>query len=322
MGEQQVSSGRASGDLASEYVRRWYAAGLITDDQRQSILEFELQSDGRPVQRLTPVAEIATYLGGVIAFAAGAAVVAPNWSRLGLGGQVVLALAIAAVGFVVGRSFVRFGESGTNRVGWFLWAVATGGMALAAGAVVDELDPRDGAWIPFTIGIVVASVSGALWRNLDRPIQLATTGVGVLLTLVGAAELVDADTVVLAPAVWISSAAVGAVSAIGWMRPRIEALVASALGLMIGSFIFMDVSERFAAVLAVVTAAGIVGFAMFDRSMALIAVGVLAFFVATTSLMQIVLHGVVQRLIAALAGLLVVALVGLRAQRLGRPSVR
>lgn len=303
---------------AQDFVERWRAAGLITDAQGEAIMASE-SSSGGVARRLTLVAEIATYLGAVIAFAGGAAVVAPNWREIGLAGQSGLGLVIALVGFVTGRLLVRFGESGTDRVGGFLWAVGTGGIALAVAAVMNEVDPRDQAWYPFLIGVAVVVVSGALWRNLDRPLQLGTAGVGVMIALVGGAELVDADVWVLGPVVWLGSALVGGAAAVGRLRPRTEALALAAVGSMIGSFVFMDANEEFAAILAVVTAAGIVSFAMLDRSIPLIGIGVLAFFIATTSLMQIVLHGMLQRLVAALIGLAVVGVVAVRAQRMAQP---
>lgn len=303
---------------AQEFLHRWHAAGLLTDAQREAISAFEASGVSAP-RRLTLVAEIATYLGAVIAFAGGAAVVAPNWDRIGVPGQVGIGLAVAAVGFLSGRLLVGFGEAGTDRVGWFLWAVGTGGTALVATAVLNSIDPRDQAWFPLVIGVVVAAVGVALWRNLDRPLQLATAAVGVLMAVVGGAELVDADVWVLGPVIWIGAVTLGAAAQSGRVRPRLEALAVAAICSMIGSFVFMDANERFAAVLAVVTAAAIVTLAMIDRSIPLIVIGVLAFFVATISLMQIVLHGMTQRLAAALVGLLVVGVVAARAQHLDRP---
>jgi hypothetical protein len=304
---------------AEEFAKRWFDAGLLSAEQRDAVLAFERTTVAVGARRLTLVAEIATYLGAVIAFAGGAAVVAPNWERIGFVGQSMVGLAIAVVGFLAGRLIVRFGEPGADRVGWFLWAVGTGGVALAGAAAVHAAEPRDGSWYPLVIGVVVAVVSGALWRNLDRPLQLVTTGLGAILATVGAAELFDADTWVLGPVIWSGAVSVGGAAAVGRVQPRSEALAMAAVGAMIGSFVLMDANERLAAILAVVTAAGIVAFAMADRSIPLIGIGVLAFFVATTSLMQIVLHGMVQRLAAAAVGLVVVVIVAIRAQRLAQP---
>ncbi|MGA1051971.1 MAG: hypothetical protein ACO3WU_06710 [Ilumatobacteraceae bacterium] len=303
---------------ADEFLERWHAAGLLTDAQRDAISAFEASAVVAR-RRLTLVAEIATYLGAVIAFAGGAAVVAPNWDRIGVIGQVGVGGAIALVGFVSGRLLVGFGESGTDRVGWFLWAIGTGGIALVVAALMNAIDPRDQAWFPVAIGVVVAGLSGVLWRNLDRPLQLATAGVGAMMTIVGGAELVDADVWVLGPVIWLGSAVLGVAAGTGRLRPRLVAWAMASVGSMIGSFVFMDANEQFAAVLAVVTAAGIVTVAMIDRSIPLVVIGVLSFFVATTTLMQVVLHGMVQRLAAALLGLLVVGVVAVRAQHLGQP---
>lgn len=299
-----------------ESLNRWVEAGLVTSEQAEAIRSFEHLGEPAPPRRLTLVAEIATYLGGVIAFAGGAAVVGPNWERLGWGGQVALSLAIAVVAFAAGWRLAGVGEPGTRRISWFLWAVGTGGVGLASASVVSAVDPRNQGWYPFAIGTAVAVVSLALWRNRDRPLQLFTAGVGLLMVLLGSGDLLDVSTWFVASAVWLLAAALGVLAAVGAVQPRLEALAIASIGLMIGSFVFTDVAQTFSAILAVATAGAIVTYAMVDRSIALVAIGVGAFFIATTSMMQTVLHGTTQRLIAALLGLAVVTAVAMRSQRL------
>ena len=106
---------------------------------------------------MTLVAELATYLGAVIAVAGGAAIVGPNWSGLRLGGQLAVGLAIAVVGFVAGTWLARLGDAGSQRVAEFLWTAGTGGTALIAGIVVHAFEPDEGAWYPSAIGVVVSA---------------------------------------------------------------------------------------------------------------------------------------------------------------------
>lgn len=297
------------------HAEQWVEAGLISPQQATSIKHFEHLDEPPPQSRLTIVAEVASYLGSVIAFAGGAAIVGPNWERIGVGGQLLIAAAIAALGFVVGTWLVRLGEIGTERLGSFLWLVGTGGLAMAAAVVMHEIDPRDGGWYAVVIGAPLLAVGFGLWRNLDRPLQLLTTAAGLAAVAGGAGELTDLSPWVRAPVVWVAAAGFGMVAAAGRVRPRLVALVVAAAGMMIGSMLFSMESERLSALVAVATAALIVSYALHDRSWPLVAVGLFAFFVATTSLMQTVLHGMLARLVAVVFGLIVVAVVAMRAQR-------
>jgi MFS family permease len=298
----------------------WVGAGLISEQQAEAIRHFEHFDEPVAPRRLTLVAEVATYLGAVIALSGGAAIVGPNWDRIGLVGQLAIGVAIAAVALIVGRWLMGIGELGTERLGSFLWMVGAGGMALATGAVMNSIDPKEGAWYPLAIGGVVLAVGLALWRNLERPLQLLTAVIGVVLVGIGSQTLTDLSVWVSGPTVWIASAVFGVLAARSLVRPRLVALGVAAVGLMAGSLMLSSESERLAAIVAMATAALIVAFAMHDRSIPLLVLGMGAFFIATTSMMQTVLHGMVARMIAVVIGLAVVAYVAVRAQRMGGPQ--
>ena len=298
----------------------WVRAGLISEQQAESIKQFEHVDEPVDDRRLTVVAEVASYLGSVIAFAGGAAIIGPNWDELGLFGQLALGVAIAVVGFTVGAWLVHLAEAGTARLGSFLWAVGTGGVALAVAVVVHRIDPRNGGWYAVAVGVPVLAIGVGLWRNLDRPIQLLTGAVGVLVVGGGIVELTDVPIWAPAALLWAASLVFGVLAAVDVVHPRLEALVVAATGLMFGSMMFGEQSERFAAVLAVASAATVVAFALHDRSWPLVGIGLFAFLISTTMLMQTVLQGTVARLIAVVAGLIVVAFVAMRAQRMDRPG--
>ena len=95
------------------------------------------------------------------------------------------------------------------------------------------------------------------------------------------------------------------------------ALAVSAVGVMIGAMMFGAVNEDVAAIVAISTAAAVVSFALRDLLLPLLAIGMVEFFIATTSLMNTLLTGMFARLIAVLIGLGAVAYVALRAQRMG-----
>lgn len=306
-------------DNVDERVADWVAHGLLSAEQAEAIRRYEAEALAPATpQRLTIVAEFASYLASVIAFAGGAAIVGPNWEDLGMVGQLAVAAAIAAIGFVVGAWLVRLGEVGTVRLGTFLWVVGTGGVALAVAAVMNEIDPSDRAWFAVAIGSAVLVIGAALWRNLDRPLQLLTGSAGLLVAGGGAIELTDVSVWIAASTLWIASLGFGGLAAFDRLRPRLVALAVAAAGVMIGSFMFSDGSENFSAIASAVSAAMIVAFALHDRSWPLVVIGLFAFFIAITAIMQTVLHGMAARLVAMLVGLAIVAYVAVRSQRMGR----
>jgi hypothetical protein len=315
-----VTTSERNGGLIDERSAAWVDAGLISEEQRVAIHEFEASRAVSEPRRLTVVAEVASYLGSVIAFAGGAAIVAPNWSELGLPGQLTLAVAVAVVGFASGTFLVRLAEPGAARLGGFLWVVAAGGVALAVGLIVDELDHRETANVALAVGLSVAAVGFGLWRNLDRPLQLLTGAVGVAVAWSAVAELTDMPVWTLALSAWVGSVAFGVAGAAGVVRPRETALIAAAAGAMLGSFAFGETDERLASVMAVATAAVVVAYGLIDRTLALVGVGLFAFLMATTMLMAEVLEGTVARLVAVIVGLLVVTAVAVEAQRRPGPS--
>ena len=223
----------------------WVDAGLISSDQAEAIRRFE--RDTHPPARLSVVAEVAAYLASVIAVGGGAAIVAPNWSQLGTVGQMAVALAVAVVGFVAGHRLVALGEPGTVRLGSFLWVVATGGLALAAAAVIDAVEPHDDASWAIVIGTVVLVAGGVMWRNLDRPLQLATTAVGLGVAATGWFELIDVRIWAVATIMWVAAAVLGVVTVLGYLHPRGMALAIAAVGMMFGAFQLAERSERISA---------------------------------------------------------------------------
>lgn len=299
------------------HVLDWESAGLITQGQAGEILHYEHADDAPEAQRLTVVAEVASYLGSLIAFAGGAAIIGPNWDDIGLFGQALVAVAIAAVGFATGTWLVRQGDAAMGRLGAFLWVIGTGGAALLAGGVVDELDPADEAWFPVVIGLVVLLIGAGLWRNLDRPLQLATTALGTALVGGGIVSMTDVSAWVASPVLWSASLGAGWLAATERLRPRLVALAIAAVGLMGASFSLMEASERTGAIAAVASATLIVTYALTERSWPLVGLGVLAFFVAITTLMSTVVQSTAGRLVAVALGLAVVAAVAVRAQRSG-----
>jgi hypothetical protein len=313
---------RKTASWLDAHVREWVAADLISADQAAAVRRHERLEEPMVAPRLTVVAEVASYLGSVIAIAGGAAIIGPSWDDLRFGGQLALTLTIAVVGFAAGAWLVDLGETGTLRLGWFLWVIGTGGAAMTAVVVTNWIDPREDAWFAVAIGLTVAVLGLGLWRNKDRPLQMLTAAGGSLVAYAGILQLTDVSVWIAAPVLQAGSVAFGAWAALDHVRPRLVALMASGVGLMVGALLYSDASERFSAIATVVSAALIVVFALFDRSWPIVALGLLGFFIGTTALMQAVLNNTLSRFVALVLGLLVVAYVAVRAQRMGRTGRR
>lgn len=304
------------GDWLDRHTVDWVGAGLISPDQASAIRRFEHESNPEP--RLGVVAEVAVYLGSVIALGGGIAIVEPYWSEIGTAGRLAVALAVSIVVFGVAQLLAGMAEPGAERLTGFLRVVATGGAALAVVVLVDAIDPADEAWWTIAVGAVVAALGVGLWRNRDRPLQLVTTAIGVATFVGGWFELFGVAIWSVAIVTWIVSAGFGAIAAIDGIRPRATALAIAAVGMMIGAFQFAERSERIAAFVAVGSAAVIVVVGLVERSWPLVGIGLVAFLFAVIMLMGTVLEGTIARLVAVLAGLAVVVAVTVRAERVRR----
>ncbi len=288
------------------HVHEWVDAGLISEGQAADIADFEHVVETREPQRLPIAAEVASYLGGVLAIMGGAVAVGRRWENLSVFGRLGIAVGIAVVGFLAGAWMMRIGEAGTKRVASALWVLGTGGVAMAVGVFVDEVDPNAGGWLPLLVGIPVLLIGAVLWRNLERPLQFLTGVAGFGFLLGGVGEIADLSA-------WrggVVLAAVGAVFATGAavdrFVPRLVVLATGALGVYIGAFMFGDYNEHLGPALALVTAASVVAYSVHERIVPVLVLGVIGSLIATQALLATTFTGVVASLMVALLGLVIV----------------
>jgi hypothetical protein len=305
---------RKDGDWLDGHAHEWVEAGLISEGQAVAIREYEHLGEPNAPQRLTIVTEGAAYVGSVLALMGGAAVVGPNWDEFGVLGRLGVAIAVMVVGFAAGTWLVRLAEPATVRLGSFLWAVATGGVAMAAAVVMDEVDPRDEGWIPLAIGLPVLLVGLALWRNRDRPLQLLSVAVGAGITLAGIGELTDVEPWYGGILLLAVGAAFAVAAALRFLQPRLLALVVGALGAFIGGFMLGDLNEHLGPAVALLAAVSVVLFALRDRLVPLLVIGVIGSLIATQALLATTFTGPIASMIVSLIGLAIVVAVILRAR--------
>ena len=301
-------------DWLDVHAEHWVEEGLVTTDQVDAIRAFE-HHEAPPQPQLSIVAELAVYLGSVLALMSGAMMVGPNWEALRTTGQIAIGLAIAALGFVAGARLIRLDDAGTRRLASFMWLIGTGGVALTLGAVVDTADFDQPGWNVVVIGAPVWAIGAALWRNLDRPLQVATTAVGAGLTLGGIGNLVGITPWFGGILLWTLAVGVGALAVAQVLRPEMYVLAVAAAAAMIGSVMLADVSELTASIAATITAAGIVAVGLARHLVPILVVGVIAFLQSLQGLLITTLNGALAAAVVAIAGLVVVTVVVVRSTR-------
>lgn len=229
--------------------------------------------------------------------------------------RIVVGLVIAAVGFFGGRALHALHEPGAERLGGFLWLMGAGGVGLATGVSVYEAGVDTPDLIAMSIGAVVLLVGALLWRNLERPLQLLTTVVGLMVLAISSVSHFDLRPWVGGIALWIGAFAVGALAAGGRLHPQLFALMLAALGLLAGSAVLSDLSEGVSAAVGLATAAGIVVATLALHRTPVLVLGVLGMLLFLQGLFALYFSGPLASAAVALVGLVVVAVVLVRSTR-------
>jgi hypothetical protein len=175
---------QSSTDHLADQVRRWINAGVVSAQQGEDILRFERAGAGAgspapveepaAVRRLSPVAELLSYLGIVLVLVSGGLSVSRLWHGLGFSGRVAVGAIVAGLGFSGGQTILRMGDPPTTRLGWFLWLCGIGGVAMSTAVLVDRWCGHRSGWTVFVTGLVVLALSVGLWRSVVlRPGRMA-----------------------------------------------------------------------------------------------------------------------------------------------------
>lgn len=301
-------------DWLDVHARAWSDAGLITPAQAAALRDYEAASvTAAPALRLGVVAEAGAFIGTVLALIGGGIGVGPQWGDMPLSLQLVISVAIAAVGFVAGTWLMRIGEAGTARLGGFLWVLGTAGVALASGTIVNEIRP-DSPWMAVGVGVPIALIGAGLWRNLERPLQLITLAIGVSTAAGGVASLVDLAPWHGAAPVWLLGAGCWALTMRATVRPTVVARALASIALLGGAFMLCDLTVRFGAAAALATAALVIVLALRMHHTLVLVIGVIGALEAVQALVQSTFHGPAGGAVVALTGLAMVVLIVLRAR--------
>lgn len=296
-------------------IQQWVDAGIVTPNQAQEILKIEDRDISRlgtgatraDDARMSPLAELASYLGVLLVAACTTLFVGHFWSQLGTAGHLSIGLAIGVVGLCAGVVIRQIGDDGALRLGSFLWLFGTGGVAIATAAVINHVGHHDGGLSLLTVGLSVFLLSVALWRNQERPLQFLSAIVGLTLTVsgVGVVGHLHATSSEIALLVWFAAMAIGLMS-LQMLRPALTGLVVAEFGSLIGAFAlsFPNHLAGVALGLASSIAAVVVGLAL-ERP-PIIVVGAVGFFMFDIRVFTLYLRSEGMALAAFVIGLSVV----------------
>lgn len=259
-------------------VRRWAAAGLITDDQADRILAHETGAEPvRPAPaRLPLVAEALGYLGGVLVLAAMVALTARYWTGLGLGGRLAVTAGASAVLFVAGALLPRESGAARDRVRGVLWALSTGGFAAFVTVLAaDGLDwaERDTALLS---SAGAAAYAAGLWLFRRVALQQVVLFAALAVAAAMAAVRLEHGEAVAGLAVWGLAAIWILLAWGGLVEPRRAGCLAGGTGAVVGAQLALGVGWGYG--FAVVAAVALVAVAVLLRDVALLVVSAAGMF--------------------------------------------
>jgi hypothetical protein len=304
-------------DWLDDHVQSWVESGLVSPDQATRIIEAEHRERPEDRRVFTIGAEVAVYLGSLLALVAGAMVVGRSWDELSVGIRLGVALAIAALGFTCAHWLLPLGEPGSSRLASFMWAIATGGVALAIVSALDGAGVEEPAVYLACTGTAVTAFGVGLWRNLDRPLQVLTTAVGIGLLLGALGMQLDTETWADGLVVMTLGSAAVALAVTELLRPELYVTALGSIAAMIGSVMFTDLHRTAGFAVLATVAGAVVGIGLLRRLTPVVVIGVIGFLAGLRGLFETVLRGPGAALAVTVLGLAIVLVVIGRTTRRG-----
>ena len=271
------------GDLPA-LLDHWVAAGLITEQQADGIRTDQAWraepsgragASGRTVPSTPVLTEALGYLGGVLVLVGTVLLASRYWDDTPL--VVRLGLVATATGLLLAAAPAvpaRLGAVG-DRARAVLWLLSVacfaGFLVLLGDQVVLDAERFGGADLALFTGAGTAAYAIVLWRRRRTGVQQAAVLGALSVTVAaGAAQVAAADT---APglAVWMLSLVWLGLAWRGWLDPRRAAYLLGSIGALLGATI--AAGENWGLVLAVVTAAALVGAAVVLGDLAVLGIG-------------------------------------------------
>ena len=269
----------------------WVAAGAITAEQADRILDLESRSaappDPRP-ERRTRIAEVVGYVGAAFALGALVLLVGEFWADLATWARTLLAALLSLFTFGAGVLLRARTEPALRRLVGVLWFAAVAGVAWTAGILAQEVLSVPQRWMPAAVG-AAALIAAAALLSIGRHVlvQLATL-VALGVTVVGTVDALaplGPDASVIGALLVGGGAAWALAGAGGWLGPRTAAEVSGAVVMLVGTQVLTATGwSRSALVLAVLLAAALVGISLSGRRVHLLYIGAVGLFISVPRL--------------------------------------
>jgi hypothetical protein len=270
-------------------VRRWAAAGLITDDQAGRILARESAAGAarsvRPApSRLPLVAEALGYLGGALVLAAVPILAARYWSGLGLAGRLAFTASATAVLFVAGALISPGVGAAQDRLRGVLWALSTGGFASFTAVLADGGLERPARDVALLSSICAAGYAGGLWLYRRTALQQLVLFASLAVVTGTAASRLEHGEEVVGLAIWGLAAVWLLLSWGGLVRPRRAGYLAGGAGTVVGAQAALVAGWGYG--LAVVAAVALVAVAVLMRDVALLVISAVGMFLVVPATVE------------------------------------
>jgi hypothetical protein len=277
----------------TEHLDTWETAELLTHEQVESILAFELAEARAPGRRIPLVAEVVGYVGVALVGAAVASVAGRTWNDLSSPTQLVI-LAVGTFLFLAaGWPIHRSEEPALARLSGLLWTVSVAALfgfmltLLFARPEVDET----ATWAVFALGLVVGLYARVLLVQRSSTLLQLALFAGTVTTLVGVGtwaiddgsdwldrwgELAVSAMVLAVALVW------AAAGRRGLLQPRPTAYTIAALAALWTPLPLMDEWLGAAVLYGVVIAGLVLASGVWLRSVPCLAIGAVGMFVYVT----------------------------------------
>lgn len=268
--------------------------GIITGAQARAIADLcpdseapstDVPSTGAPsnaggVGRLRPLlAEALGYLGGALAFLAGAILIERLWGDLASWGRVGL-IGVTGAGLMGAGAGVRGDDGPLDRLRGFLWMLATVAVAGTAAVAMVEYTGLGERSVTLLAALVAAAVGLGLWRVREAGLQQATVFVAVLVSVTTAIDLVDASwTEAAGAAVWAVGVAWASAAWAGLLGPRRAGVLLGAVAALAGPMTAPDDRFLWVLVLGLATAGLLIALSVVAADTVLLGLGILGVFV-------------------------------------------
>jgi hypothetical protein len=228
----------------SDALDDWVAEGLLSAEQAVAIRDRERTSraPGRgvqppePLRRIPLFAEALGYLGGVLALAGLALLIANYWPDMTTSVRLMLSLVTTLALIGAGAIVEEHIDPALARLRWFLWILSSATAALFTEVLmVDALELDTSIFVVAACAGVIAIENAILWRWRDRPAQELLL---LVAAIVGAATFIGGFTNdgVAGFTAWLLAAAVLAAGLRG-VTPRPMILhVVGAVAMTVGAF--------------------------------------------------------------------------------------